>query len=204
MRTQFGEVGQRFRIGGLDAVVEGRFEPLFSQQAGLRLFVGEQGDLGHETDVGQGHAVAHQIGAIRRQSALDTGYVSLERLLGAHVDVRGQRAAHQGQQIDLGIAGEDQAGVEEAVDARRGIGVAAVHRIGRLAEPPDRAHDAVRFENARLAVRAERRRNRAERMRVEKCVGLEQPAGEAGPRLTFGAPRRGSFCVGQRTRLEIP
>src|ERR1700688_4870010 len=95
------------------------------------------------------------------------------------MNLRRDGSAHQRQQINLRIAREDQARVEETVDPRRFVSIAAVQRKSAFTQARHRAHDTVRFEDTGLAVGAERSRHGAERMRLQKGAALMKLGGEA-------------------------
>ena len=88
--------------------------------------------------------------------------------------LRREAAAHETQQIDLGIAHKDKTRVEKAVHPGSFIWSSTVQWVAILAEARHGAHDAVRFEDADLAVRAEGGGDGAERMRLQKSRGLVQ------------------------------
>src|SRR5580704_1823592 len=81
----------------------------------------------------------------------------------------------QREEVELRVPCEHQARVEKAVDARGLVRIAAIERKALVPEPGDGPHNAVRFEDSDAAVRAERRRHRAEGMGFQESIGLEQP-----------------------------
>src|SRR5580704_7094402 len=81
----------------------------------------------------------------------------------------------QREEVELRVPCEHQARVEKAVDARGLVRIAAIERKALVPEPGDGPHNAVRFEDSDPAVRAERRRHRAEGMGLQESIGLEQP-----------------------------
>src|SRR5580704_9789387 len=73
----------------------------------------------------------------------------------------------QREEVELRVPCEHQARVEKAVDARGLVRIAAIERKALVPEPGDGPHNAVRFEDSDPAVRAERRRHRAEGMGLQ-------------------------------------
>src|SRR5437870_5033462 len=164
----------------LDLRIENRIEALLFERPDPRLLVEEETDLGDEADVRESDIASHQERAAGRQRPLDSGGVSRESVTSSRVDLGRDPLAHQAQQIDLRVSREHEACIEEAVHPRRLVRAMAIEWKSALTQAGDGPHDAVRFEDADLAVRAERGRHGAERMRLHEGGGLV----EAGPPKT--------------------
>ena len=119
-------------------VGQNRRQAALAQRRPAGALVGEEAKLGHEADVGKGDGVADQVAPVGMQRLLDAGQVDGESLGCAGVEVGRQVVAPQGEEIGLRVTPEDQTGIEEAVDAGRLVGIAAVELAGcpRPASPP--------------------------------------------------------------------
>ena len=197
-------MGPRQRMIRRDTVRQDGCQPGPVQLPVMHPLVVEQRQLRHEADVGQAQRAAGNEAGSAGERPLDAAQVVREGLLRGGVQAGGHRLRSQGQHVELGVAREQQAGVQEAVDARRGVGVAAVERHAAVAEPGDRAQDAVGFEDADLPTRVEGGRHGAERVRGEEGIGLVERAGEAGAPGAHAVPQRVAFLDGQRVGIEIP
>src|SRR5207244_2343716 len=190
-------------LGG-DLRSENRIEALLFERPRPRLLVEEETHLGDEADVREGDIAPHQELAVGRQRLLDSGGVGRESVSSSRMDLGRDSLAHQGQQIDLRVSREHEACIEEAVHPRRLVRTAAIEWESALTQAGDRPHDAVRFEDADLAVRAERRRHGAEGMRLHEGVGLA----EAGPPKTDLADanfrRRRGLVAREWAGVEVP
>ena len=95
--------------------------------------------------------------------------------------------------------------IADACTTARSIVFFAVQGKAILPKPGNGAHDAVRRKNANAAVRAEGRRDCAERLQLEKSIGLVKRAVEEAdaPGALRGFQRLHGHCR-DRTRVEIP
>src|SRR5262245_22878509 len=151
--------------GGAPHAVENRREVFSFERVPPRQLVREERQLGDEADVGEGESVANQEAALRKERSTDPAEIVGERLPGSGVNLGGYGPIEQRQQVALRIASEHETRVQEAIHARRLVRAVPEEWEALRAEPGDRPHDAVRLEDADGAVRAERGRNGAERMR---------------------------------------
>src|SRR5262245_24492283 len=184
--------------------VEDRREASSFEHVSPCSLVREERELGDEADVGESDLLADQEVALRKERQADPAEIGGECIPGSRLNLGRNGSIEQRQQVRLRIASEDETRVEEAVHARRLVRILPVEREASLAEPGDRSHDAVRLEDADGAVRAERGRDGAERMRFEKGAGLPQlHSFEAGSTDLLA---RGLGFVGRRERpsVEVP
>src|SRR5271156_2541562 len=172
MLAESGHVleGQRKLASNLG--MQNRLEADFFKCSDSSSLVEEQTQLGNETDVREGDVIAHQELAAGRQGLIDPAGIDGERVTRSCMNLGRNGCADQRQQVNLRIAREHQTRIKETVHARRLIDIASVQRKSALTKAGDGAHDAVGFENSRLAIRAESGWDCAEWMRRHECAGL--------------------------------
>src|SRR5579862_1875787 len=98
---------------GVDVRMQNRIEALPFERADTRLLVEEETQLGDEADVRESDVASHQELPTGSQRLVDSGDVDRERVTSPCVRLGRGAPAHQGEQIDLRIAREHEARVEE-------------------------------------------------------------------------------------------
>src|SRR5262249_29924243 len=153
--AQSREMAHGSRKLALEFRMQNRSEPLLLESSGSPLLVEEEAHLGDEADVGEGDVFPHEEATPGRQRLLESGGIGRESVTRSSVALGRDAAAHQRQEVDLRVAREDETRIEEAVHPRSLVGSLAVEGKAARTQARDRAHDAVRLEDAHRAVGAE-------------------------------------------------
>jgi hypothetical protein len=129
------EVRHRSREAGEMSVAQKGFQPALFQRLMAGTLVRKETEFGDEADVSQRYIVADEEHPIRLQSLLDAGGVGRQRLLRAGMGHGRNLGLAQGKEVELRVAGEDQARVEKTVDARCLVRISPVEREPLVPEP---------------------------------------------------------------------
>src|SRR5947209_7737968 len=202
--TQSREMTHGPRELGVDLRMQYRIETLLFEWRDSRLLVEEETHFGDEADVRERDVASHQELTVGRQRPVDSGGVDRESVTSSRVDLGRDSPAHQGQQIDLRVSCEHETHIEEAVHPRSLVRAVAIEWKPALTQAGDGPHDAVRFEDADLAVRAESGRHGAEWMRLHEGVGLAEAGALKADLADAHFRRRRGFVAREWAGVEIP
>src|SRR5262245_26181385 len=92
------------------------------------MLVVEQRQLGRKADVGEREVVADQCARAPGQRALDSRRINRKCLLRPAVDRISDGAIQQRKEINLRVAREDQARIQETIDPRCFVGITSIER----------------------------------------------------------------------------